>query len=184
MIFTRLEIPDLILCEPTFFGDDRGYFGETFRQDKLDDFLGYNMKFVQENESKSMFGVLRGLHYQLNEFAQAKLVRVLRGSVLDVAVDIRENSKTFGKYISVELSFVNKKQLLVPRGFAHGFVVLSDEAIFSYKVDNYYAPNSECGILFDDLDLGIDWNLNKDELKLSAKDKAQPTFKNAKYHSI
>jgi dTDP-4-dehydrorhamnose 3,5-epimerase len=186
MKFTRLEIPDVILCEPQVFGDDRGYFSETFKQDKLDAFLGFNINFCQDNESKSSFGVLRGLHYQLAPHVQTKLVRVIQGSVLDVALDIREGSPAFGKHVAVELSAENKKQLLVPRGFAHGFVVLSKEATFAYKVDNYYAPDCDRGIAFNDKSLGIDWKLNLDELKLSEKDLKQPLFKNADYfnHSI
>ena len=186
MKFTRLKIPDVILCEPQVFGDERGYFIEAFRKDKLDKFLGYSINFCQDNESKSSFGVLRGLHYQLAPHAQTKLVRVIQGSVLDVAVDIRKGSSTFGKHVSVELSEENKKQLLVPRGFAHGFVVLSKEAIFAYKVDNYYVPDCDRGIAFNDSSLGIDWKINRDELQLSAKDIKQPLFKDAEYfnHSI
>jgi len=186
MKFTRLKIPDVILCEPQVFGDERGYFIEAFRKDKLDKFLGYSINFCQDNESKSSFGVLRGLHYQLAPHAQTKLVRVIQGSVLDVAVDIRKGSSTFGKHVSVELSEENKKQLLVPRGFAHGFVVLSKEAIFAYKVDNYYVPDCDRGIAFNDSSLGIDWKINRDELQLSAKDLKQPLFKDADYfnHSI
>ena len=186
MKFTRLEIPDVILCEPEVFGDDRGYFAETFRQDKLDAFLGFNINFCQDNESKSSFGVLRGLHYQLAPHAQTKLVRVIQGSVLDVAVDIREGSPTFGQHVTVELTAQNKKQLLVPRGFAHGFVVLSKEATFAYKVDNYYSPECDRGIAFDDTGLKIDWQLKASALQLSVKDTQQPLFKNATYfnHSI
>ena len=186
MKFTRLEIPDVILCDPQVFGDERGYFTEAFRQDKLDAFLGYKINFCQDNESKSSFGVLRGLHYQLAPYAQTKIVRVISGAVLDVAVDIRKGSPTFGKHVSVELSKENKKQLLVPRGFAHGFVVLSEEAVFSYKVDNYYNLASDRGIASNDKSLGIDWKLNSNELKLSQKDLKQPLFKNADYfdHSI
>ena len=186
MKFTRLKIPDVILCEPQVFGDERGYFIEAFRKDKLDKFLGYSINFCQDNESKSSFGVLRGLHYQLAPHAQTKLVRVIQGSVLDVAVDIRKGSSTFGKHVSVELSEENKKQLLVPRGFAHGFVVLSKEAIFAYNVDNYYVPDCDRGIAFNDSSLGIDWKINRDELQLSAKDLKQPLFKDADYfnHSI
>lgn len=186
MKFTRLEIPDVILCEPQVFEDERGYFIEAFRQDKLDEFLGYKINFCQVNESKSSFGVLRGLHYQLAPHAQTKLVRVISGAVLDVAVDIRKGSPTFGNHVSVELSAENKKQLLVPRGFAHGFVVLNEEAVFSYIVDNYYNPTSDRGIAFDDLSLRIDWKLCSNELKLSEKDLKQPLFKNADYfnHSI
>jgi dTDP-4-dehydrorhamnose 3,5-epimerase len=145
---TRLAIPDVILCEPQVIGDDRGYFTETFRQDKLEDFLGYKIKFCQDNESKSFYGVLRGLHYQLSPHAQTKLVRVITGSVLDVAVDIRKGSPSFGKHVVAELTGENKKQLLVPRGFAHGFVALSEEATFAYKVDNYYSPECDRGIAF------------------------------------
>ena len=174
MQFTRTEIPDVIIVEPQVHGDHRGYFVETFRADKLEEFLGYKINFCQDNESKSSKGVLRGLHYQLAPAAQTKLVRVIQGSVLDVAVDIRKNSPTFGQYVSVELSSENKKQLLVPRGFAHGFVVLEDDTTFAYKVDNYYSPQNDRGIAFDDAELDIDWILNKDELNLSEKDKIQP----------
>jgi dTDP-4-dehydrorhamnose 3,5-epimerase len=186
MNFKRLAIPDVILCEPEVFGDDRGYFAETFRQDKLDDFLGFKINFCQDNESKSSFGVLRGLHYQLAPHAQTKLVRVIQGSVLDVAVDIRKGSPTFGKHVAVELTAENKKQLLVPRGFAHGFVVLSKQAIFAYKVDNYYSPECDRGISFNDATLAIDWQLKTSDLQLSAKDTQQPLFKDAAYfnHSI
>lgn len=181
MKFTRLKIPDVILCEPRVFGDNRGSFLESFRQDKLEAFLGHKINFCQDNESKSSYGVLRGLHYQLAPYAQTKLVRVITGAVLDVAVDIRKTSPTFGKHVAVELSAENKKQLLVPRGFAHGFVVLSEEVIFTYKVDNYYRPESDRGIAFDDSSLGIDWKLNSLELKLSEKDLNQPLFKNSDY---
>ena len=178
MTFTRTEIPDVVVIEPTVHGDSRGYFVETFRQDKLEEFLGYKINFCQDNESKSSKGVLRGLHYQLPPHAQTKLVRVIQGRVLDVAVDIRRNSPTFGKYVAVLLSAENKKQLLVPRGFAHGFVVLEDDTIFAYKVDNYYSPQCDRGIAFDDENLNIDWILKKEELNLSAKDKVQPLLEN------
>ena len=174
MTFTRTEIPDVVVIEPTVHGDSRGYFVETFRQDKLEEFLGYKINFCQDNESKSSKGVLRGLHYQLPPHAQTKLVRVIQGRVLDVAVDIRRNSPTFGKYVAVLLSAENKKQLLVPRGFAHGFVVLEDDTVFAYKVDNYYSPQCDRGIAFDDESLNIDWILKKEELNLSAKDTKQP----------
>ena len=174
MTFTRTAIPDVVIIEPKVHGDSRGYFVETFRQDKLEEFLGYQINFCQDNESKSSKGVLRGLHYQLPPHAQTKLVRVISGRVLDVAVDIRKNSPTFGKYVAVELSGENKKQLLIPRGFAHGFVVLEDDTIFAYKVDNYYSPECDRGIAFDDKNLNIDWILNHDELNLSAKDIKQP----------
>ena len=174
MTFTRTEIPDVVVIEPTVHGDSRGYFVETFRQDKIEEFLGFKINFCQDNESKSSKGVLRGLHYQLPPHAQTKLVRVISGRVLDVAVDIRKNSPTFGKYVAVELSGENKKQLLIPRGFAHGFVVLEDDTVFAYKVDNYYSPQCDRGIAFDDKNLNIDWILNHNELNLSAKDTKQP----------
>jgi dTDP-4-dehydrorhamnose 3,5-epimerase len=173
MNFTRSKIFDVVIVEPTVHGDDRGYFVETFRLDKLEDFLGYKINFCQDNESKSSKGVLRGLHYQLAPYAQTKLVRVIQGSVLDVAVDIRKNSPTFGQYVAVELSGENKKQLLVPRGFAHAFVVLEDNTIFAYKVDNYYNPECDRGIAFDDEALGIDWTIKSAALNLSDKDKIQ-----------
>jgi dTDP-4-dehydrorhamnose 3,5-epimerase len=147
---------------------------ETFREDKLEEFLGYKINFCQDNESKSSKGVLRGLHYQLPPYSQTKLVRVISGSVLDVAVDIRKNSPTFGQHVAVELSSTNKRQLLVPRGFAHGFVVLQDDTTFAYKVDSYYSPTCDRGIAFDDSDLNIDWQIAHDELKLSEKDTKQP----------
>ncbi|RLA76907.1 MAG: dTDP-4-dehydrorhamnose 3,5-epimerase [Epsilonproteobacteria bacterium] len=174
MNFIRTEIEDVIIIEPQVHGDDRGYFVETFRQDKLEEFLGFKINFCQDNESKSSRGVLRGLHYQLHPAAQTKLVRVIQGSVLDVAVDIRKGSPTFGKHVCVELTSENKRQLLVPRGFAHGFVVLEDDTVFAYKVDNYYSPENDRGISFDDEALGIDWKISHTELNLSAKDKTQP----------
>ena len=174
MQFTRTNISDVIIIEPKVHGDNRGYFVETFRADKLEAFLGFKLNFGQDNESKSSKGVLRGLHYQLPPDAQTKLVRVIQGKVLDVAVDIRKNSPTFGQYVSIELSAENRKQLLIPRGFAHGFVVLEDDTIFAYKVDNYYSPECDRGIAFDDESLNIDWILKKEELKLSEKDTKQP----------
>ena len=174
MTFTRTAIPDVVIIEPKVHGDSRGYFVETFVSNKLEEFLGYKINFCQDNESKSSKGVLRGLHYQLPPHAQTKLVRVIHGRVLDIAVDIRKNSPTFGKYVAVELSGENKKQLLIPRGFAHGFVVLEDDTVFAYKVDNYYSPECDRGIAFDDKNLTIDWILNHDELNLSAKDTVQP----------
>ncbi|KLE11221.1 dTDP-4-dehydrorhamnose 3,5-epimerase [Aliarcobacter butzleri L355] len=174
MTFTRTAIPDVVIIEPTVHGDSRGYFVETFVSNKLEEFLGYQINFCQDNESKSSKGVLRGLHYQLPPHTQTKLVRVIHGRVLDVAVDIRKNSPTFGKYVAVELSAENKKQMLVPRGFAHGFVVLEDDTIFAYKVDNYYSPECDRGIAFDDKNLNIDWILKKEELNLSPKDTKQP----------
>ena len=174
MNFIRTDIPDVVICKPIVYGDARGYFTETFRNDKLELFLGYKIKFCQDNESKSSRGVLRGLHYQLYSSAQSKLVRVIQGRVLDVAVDIRKGSPTFGKHVSVELTGENKIQLLVPRGFAHGFVVLEDDTVFAYKVDNYYSPENDRGISFDDKALGIDWLIPIEELNLSDKDKVQP----------
>ena len=174
MTFTRTAIPDVVIIEPKVHGDSRGYFVETFVSNKLEEFLGYQINFCQDNESKSSKGVLRGLHYQLPPYAQTKLVRVISGRVLDVAVDIRKNSPTFGKYVAVELSGENKKQLLIPRGFAHGFVVLEDDTVFAYKVDNYYSPQCDRGIAFDDENLNIHWILNHNELNLSAKDIKQP----------
>ena len=174
MQFSRTKIYDVVIIEPKVHGDSRGYFVETFRADKLEDFLGYKLNFGQDNESKSSKGVLRGLHYQLAPHAQTKLVRVISGRVLDVAVDIRKNSPTFGQHVAVELTADNKRQLLVPRGFAHGFVVLEDDTIFAYKVDNYYSPECDRGIAFNDPALNIDWMLKTEELKLSAKDTTQP----------
>lgn len=174
MQFIRTKIEDVIIIEPKVHGDARGYFVETFVSNKLEEFLGYKINFCQDNESKSSKGVLRGLHYQLPPYAQTKLVRVIQGKVLDVAVDIRKDSPTFGQYVSIELSSENKKQLLVPRGFAHGFIVLEDDTIFAYKVDNYYSPECDRGIAFDDDSLNIDWIIEKEKLNLSLKDTKQP----------
>ena len=179
MQFTRTKIEDVVVIEPKVFGDERGYFVETFRQDKLEDFLGFSLNFCQDNESKSSKGVIRGLHYQLSPAAQTKLVRVIQGRVLDVAVDIREGSPTFGQHVAVELSAENKKQLFVPRGFAHGFVVLEDDTVFAYKVDNYYSPENDRGVAFDDPAIGIDWILDRDTLNLSEKDTKQPKLHDA-----
>ena len=179
MTFTRTEIPDVIIIEPKVYGDERGYFVETFRQDKLEDFLGVKVNFCQDNESKSSKGVLRGLHYQLHPAAQTKLVRVIQGKVLDVAVDIRKDSPTFGKHVAVELSAENKKQLFVPRGFAHGFVVLEDDTVFTYKVDSYYRPDNDRGVAFNDPAIGINWQIDNNALKLSDKDTKQPLLKDA-----
>lgn len=177
MNFIRTKIPDVVVIEPAVHGDERGYFVETFRADKLETFLGYQIDFCQDNESKSSRGVLRGLHYQLAPDAQTKLVRVIQGSVLDVAVDIRKGSPTFGQHVAVKLTAENKKQLFVPRGFAHGFVVLEDDTVFAYKVDSYYSPENDRGISFDDKDLKIDWQIPHAELKLSEKDTKQPRLK-------
>ena len=174
MEFVPQAVNGVLVIELKVLGDERGYFVETFRQDKLEDALGYKVNFVQDNESKSSKGVLRGLHFQLPPHAQSKLVRVIEGAVLDVAVDIRRGSPSFGQYVSVELSGVNKKQMFIPRGFAHGYVVLTDSATFAYKVDNYYSPECDRGLAFDDIDLNIDWKLTKQELLLSDKDSQQP----------
>lgn len=179
MKFSKTNIPDVILCEPTVFNDERGYFFESFNQEVFEKHLGKSIRFCQDNEAKSTKGVLRGLHYQLPPFAQSKLVRVISGKVLDVAVDIRRDSSTFGQYVAIELSGENKHQLFVPAGFAHGYVVLSDEAIFSYKVDNYYSKTHERGIFYNDKDLKIDWKLLSNELIISEKDKIQPAFNKA-----
>ncbi len=179
MNFIRLEIPDVILCEPEVLSDERGYFSETFREDKLEKFLGFSINLCQENESKSSFGVLRGLHYQLATSAQTKLVRVLQGTVLDVSVDLRKDSPTFGKHIAIELSEENKNQILIPKGFAHGFIVLTAEAVLAYKVDNYYHQVSERGIAYNDKSLAIDWKLKPEDIKVSLKDANQVLFKNA-----
>ena len=171
MIFERAEISDLVIIQPKLFKDEREYFSESYKDKELNNFLGYNVNFCQENQSKSNFGVLRGLHYQIEPFSQAKLVRVIKGEVLDVSVDLRKDSKTYGKHLSIVLSVKNKKQVLIPKGFAHGFLVLSKKAIFSYKVDNYYNKIYEKRIAFNDPDLAINWKLNQRDLKISLKDK-------------
>jgi dTDP-4-dehydrorhamnose 3,5-epimerase len=177
--FIPQSIKDVILIQPTTHSDERGYFLETFRQDLFEAAIGYKVNFLQDNESKSTKGVLRGLHYQLKPYTQAKLVRVIEGSVLDIAVDIRKSSLTFGQHVSIELNAQNKNQLFVPHGFAHGFVVLSESATFAYKVDNYYAPEYDRGIKFDDPKLGINWRLSLGELQLSSKDKINPSLSDA-----
>ncbi|BCN92741.1 dTDP-4-dehydrorhamnose 3,5-epimerase [Thiomicrorhabdus immobilis] len=174
MEFIKQTIEDVILIKPKVFGDERGYFVETFRQDKFEEAVGHQVNFIQDNESKSTGGVLRGLHFQLPPYAQSKLVRVIEGKVLDVAVDIRQGSPTFGNVVTAELSSDNKHQLFIPRGFAHGFVVLSETAIFAYKVDNYYSPECDRGLAFNDPLLNIDWQIPAEELKLSDKDQKQP----------
>jgi len=176
MEFVPQAIPEVVLVKPVVHGDSRGYFVETFRQDQFEETIGYSVTFLQDNESRSSRGVLRGLHFQLPPFAQSKLVRVIEGEVLDVAVDIRQGSPTYGEHVSAKLSEENKHQLWVPRGFAHGFVVLSEHAIFSYKVDNYYAPEHERGIMFDDPALKIEWGLPHSAFQLSGKDLQQPTL--------
>jgi len=184
MKFSKTNIPDVILCEPTLFNDERGYFFEAFNQEAFEKHLGKPIRFCQDNEAKSTKGVLRGLHYQLPPYAQSKLVRVISGKVLDIAVDIRRGSATFGQFVAIELSGENKRQLFIPAGFAHGYVVLSDEAVFSYKVDNYYHKASERGIIFNDVELQIDWKLPLNELLISEKDKIQPAFNEADLFNI
>jgi dTDP-4-dehydrorhamnose 3,5-epimerase len=176
MKFIQTGIPDVIIIEPSVFGDERGYFLESFNQNEFEKNIG-NIPFVQDNESKSSKGVLRGLHFQKPPYAQAKLVRCIAGEVLDVIVDIRKNSKTFGKSLTVKLTGENKRQLFVPRGFLHGFVVLSDYATFAYKVDNYYAAEYEEGIMWNDPDLAIDWQIDYKDVILSDKDKILPYLK-------
>ena len=176
MKLIETKISDLIIIEPTVFGDARGYFLESYNQKKFEEVVG-KTSFVQDNESKSSKGVLRGLHFQKPPFNQAKLVRCIEGRVMDVAVDIRKGSPTYGKHVAIELTGENKRQLFVPRGFAHGFSVLSDSAVFAYKVDNTYAPESDSGIRYDDKELNIDWGLNKEEVQLSVKDKNLTFFK-------
>ena len=169
MEFKELDIKGVWLIEPKRFGDARGYFCETFKLSEFESHIG-KVEFVQDNESLSTRGVLRGLHFQRGEWSQAKLVRVSQGRVLDVAVDRRGGSPTYGQHVAVELSRDSGRQMFIPRGFAHGFVVLSDEAQFQYKVDNVYAPQSEATLRFDDPALGIDWPIAKEEMKLSEKD--------------
>ena len=174
----QTTIPEVVIIEPDVFGDSRGYFFESYSQKKFDE-LVRPVRFVQDNESKSKYGVLRGLHFQKGKDAQSKLVRVVKGRVLDVAVDIRKGSPTFGKYVVVELTEDNHRQLFVPRGFAHGFSVLSDEVIFQYKCDNLYAPHAEGAIAWNDPEIGIDWQLPAEDVLLSAKDAAHPMLKEA-----
>lgn len=180
MDYLKTEIDGLYIIEPRVYADARGYFFESFKKEEFETIVG-NIDFIQENESKSSYGVLRGLHYQRGEWSQAKLVRVIKGCVLDVAVDLRKNSSTFGKYVMVELSDENKRQFFIPRGFAHGFLVLSDEAIFTYKVDNVYAPQHEASIRWDDDDLAIKWPIDTSIVKTSAKDLNGKAFKDAEY---
>ena len=172
------EIEGLVILEPQVFGDDRGYFFESFSLKRFEEKVSKTV-FVQDNESKSKYGVLRGLHYQLPPYTQAKLVRVVKGRVLDVAVDIRKGSPTFGKHVAVELSEENKLQFFLPKGFAHGFAVLSEEAVFQYKCDEYYAPDHEGAIRYDDPELGIDWRLPAGDIILSEKDKKHPRLQDA-----
>ena len=169
MKYLQTELPGVFILEPKVFEDHRGYFMETYRKSDFDAQIGA-VEFVQDNESKSSYGVLRGLHYQRGCWSQAKLVRVLEGRVLDVAVDLRRSSPTFGRYAMVELSAENRRQLFIPRGFAHGFLVLSEKAVFTYKVDNAYMPSAEASIRFDDPEVGIPWPIRREEMVLSDKD--------------
>ena len=175
MKFIKTEISDVYIIEPSVFGDNRGYFLESFNLEKFEENV-YPIKFVQDNESKSSKGVLRGLHFQKPPFDQAKLVRCIEGRVMDVAVDIRKGSLTYGKYVAIELTGENKRQLFVPRGFAHGFSVLSDTAVFAYKVDNRYAPDYDAGIRWNDKELNIQWGMEDSIVKVSEKDAELPFF--------
>ncbi len=176
----KTDIEGVVVIEPRLFRDDRGYFFESFSQREFDEKVR-PIRFVQDNESKSSYGVLRGLHFQKPPFAQSKLVRVIKGAVLDVAVDIREGSPTFGRYVAVELTEENHLQFFIPRGFAHGFSVLTDEVIFQYKCDNFYAPQSEGALAWDDPDLDINWEIPADKVLLSEKDKHHPRLKEAEW---
>ena len=180
MNYIQTEIDGVWVIEPKVFRDARGYFMEAFKEEEFRQHIG-DVHFVQDNESMSSYGVLRGLHYQKGAFSQAKLVRVIKGRVLDVAVDMRRSSPTFGRYVSVELSEDNKRQFFIPRGFAHGFLVLSEEAIFTYKVDNAYAPQAEASVRYDDETIGIDWPIGKDQLLLSEKDARAVSFQDAEF---
>lgn len=178
MKYIETDIKDVWILEPKVFSDDRGYFMEAFKEEDFEKHIG-DVKFIQDNESKSTKGVLRGLHYQKGNSSQAKLVRVIKGEVFDVAVDLRKSSPTFGKYFGLLLTETNKRQLYIPRGFAHGFMVKSEEAIFTYKVDNVYSPQAEASIIYNDNDLNIKWPLENENLILSEKDKTAKAFKDA-----
>lgn len=178
MDYIKTEIEGVYVIQPKVFNDARGYFMEAWKQEEFNEHIG-RVDFIQDNESKSSYGVFRGLHYQKGETSQAKLVRVIKGRVLDVAVDIRKSSPTFGKHVMVELSEDNKRQFFIPRGFAHGFLVLSEEAIFTYKVDNPYSPQTEAGIRWNDPDLAIEWPIDPEQVQTSEKDLKQPLLKDA-----
>lgn len=177
MEIIKTDIEGVFVIEPKVFGDNRGYFFESFNAKEFAEKTGINITFVQDNESKSRYGVLRGLHFQLPPFTQSKLVRVVKGRVLDVAVDIRKGSPTYGKYVSCEMTEENKRQFFIPKGFAHGFCVLSDEAVFQYKCDEFYHPEAEGAIAWDDKEIGIEWPIPSDRVILSEKDKNHPTLK-------
>jgi dTDP-4-dehydrorhamnose 3,5-epimerase len=178
MNIIRTEIPDVVIIEPRIFGDSRGYFFESFSEREFKEKVA-DVKFVQDNESRSCHGVVRGLHFQKPPHAQAKLVRVVKGRVLDVAVDIRKGSPTYGRHVEVELSEDNHRMVYIPKGFAHGFAVLSEDAVFQYRCDDYYAPETEGAISWNDPDLNIDWRLPSEQVILSAKDTSHPSFKDA-----
>ena len=180
MEYKKTAIEGVYIIEPRVFNDARGYFFEAWKQQEFEENIG-PVRFIQDNESKSSYGVLRGLHYQKGAFSQSKLVRVIKGRVLDVAVDLRRSSATFGKHVMVELSEENKRQFFIPRGFAHGFLVLSDEAVFTYKVDNVYAPQAEAGIRWNDPERGISWPIDPSQVLTSDKDLILPLFRDAEY---
>ncbi|WP_340817887.1 dTDP-4-dehydrorhamnose 3,5-epimerase [Methanolobus sp. WCC4] len=180
MKLIKTNIEDLFIFEPKIFEDERGYFFESYNKKVLDNLIDTKYNFVQDNESKSSYGVIRGLHYQVEPYSQTKLVRVLQGKVYDVVVDIRKDSHTFGEWVGVELSAANKRQFLIPKGFAHGFSVLSESAIFAYKCDEFYHPEAEKGIAFDDLTLNIDWKIKDEDIVVADRDKNWPTLENAK----
>lgn len=179
MNYIKTSIEGVWIIEPKVFNDQRGYFFEAWKQADFDEHIGRHVEFIQDNESKSSYGVLRGLHYQKGEWSQAKLVRVIKGRVLDVAVDIRKSSLTFGQHVAVELSDENKRQFFIPRGFAHGFLVLSDEAIFTYKVDNVYAPQAEAGIRWNDETIAVEWPIDPKDVVTSEKDLNAASLKDA-----
>lgn len=176
MEIIKTSIEDLVIIQPKVFEDERGYFMESYKESFIKENFPY-IHFIQDNESKSSYGVLRGLHFQKPPFEQTKLVRVIHGVVLDVAVDIRSGSPTFGKHVSIKLSDENKLQFLIPKGFAHGFLVLSETAVFSYKVDNYYKPEAECGIRYDDPTINVDWKISSKDIRINNKDLKLPYFK-------
>ena len=180
MKLIKTKIEDLLILEPKVFTDSRGYFFESYNKKTLEALIGKEYNFIQDNESKSSYGVIRGLHYQLAPYNQAKLVRVLEGKVYDAAVDLRKGSPTFGEWVGVELSAENKRQFLIPKGFAHGYSVLSETAVFTYKCDEYYHPEAEAGIVYSDPSIGIDWKIPEEDAKLSEKDKLLPELKNIK----
>lgn len=178
MIVEKTNLKGSFIIQPRVYNDERGYFIESFNQKDFKEYTGLDISFVQDNESKSLYGVLRGLHFQTGQYAQAKLIRAIKGRIMDVIVDIRQDSDTYGQHFSIEISEENKKQLFIPRGFAHGFVVLSEEAIISYKCDNFYNKDSERGIIYNDSSLDIDWKVSRQDLIISNKDLSLPKFKN------